>query len=166
MSKKNNKLIEGHSGNNSSRSALANRPLSNISSCSSCVDRSKNDLSLIKPYYGNKGNYGEDNSYGYYAIGGLGGLGLINNYVPDNNDIPVVIQKNKDQYDVLEDEIGNETDIFNSNINSNSNNNWTDLSYTSSNKNEKPKMDYITTFYIGSISIVALFIVFRAMHIR
>jgi hypothetical protein len=157
MSKINNNIIEGHSGKGC-ESALANRPLPNISSCSSCVDKSKNDLSLVKPYYGSKGNYGENNSYGYYAIGGLGGLGLVDNYTSEKSDIPVVIQKSRDQYIVLENEVGNETDLYN--IDS-INDNWTDLSYTSSNKNEKPKMDFITTFYIGSISIVALFIVFR-----
>jgi hypothetical protein len=159
LNNNNKKIIEGHS-NKGSNLALANRPLPDKSRCSSCIEKSKNDLSLIKPYYGNKGNYGEENSYGYYAVGGLGGLGLINNYVSDNNDIPVVIQKNRDQYVVLENEIGNETYDYNID------NNWIDLSYRSPDTITKPKMDYITTFYIGSISIVALFIVYRATLVK
>lgn len=149
-----NKLIEGHSGNNYNSSALANRPLPGKKQCSSCIDKSKNDSSLIKPYYGGNSDY---KTVGGYAISGIGGLELIDSYknTEYGYDIPVIIKKNKEQYIVLENEIGNDidVDIFDDK--------WSDLSYISPKIEKKNKMDFITTFYIGSISIVALFIIYR-----
>jgi len=150
-----NKLIEGHSGNNYNNSALANRPLPGKKQCSSCIDKSKNDSSLIKPYYG----YNDYKTVGGYAISGIGGLELIDSYKNTDYgyDIPVIIKKNRDQYIVLENEIGNDIDVELYN----NDDKWSDLSYISPKIKKEEKMDFVTTFYIGSISIVALFIIYR-----
>ena len=99
-----------------------------------CLKEGRNDLTKVKPYY-NNGEFQQ-------STGNV------------DKEIPVIIKKNRDQYLVLE----NKTD---DNVYVDS---WADLPKTEKNESKKPKMDWVTQFYTGSISIVALFIVFRMIQ--
>jgi hypothetical protein len=132
-----NKLIEGYTNIDS---ALANRPLEGTKHECPCKMTTRNDLSSIKPYYNN---------------------GEFQSTVSNNNEkeIPVIIKKNRDQYLVLENKIDSSTenDIY---VDS-----WADLpSNTNNDSQKKPTRDFITQFYFGSISIVALFVIFRMIQ--
>ena len=119
-------------------SALANRPLEGIKHECPCKMAGRNDLSSVKPFY-DDGEYSssisDDSSKG----------------------IPVIIQKHRNQYFVLQDAGNN-----NSNVYSDS---WADIPTENDTETKKtPKMDVITQFYFGSLSVVALFIVFRMIQ--
>lgn len=134
-----NKLIEGYvdlHGN----SALANRPLPSIKQCP-CSVKTRNDLSNIKPNYDNNNNF----SSSEYS----------------DKSIPVVIKRYRDRYYVLEnkDDSMENGDVYNDN--------WADLSSTpniSKDENNDQKMNLTTRFYYGSISIIALYILFRTIQ--
>ena len=99
-----------------------------------CLKEGRNDLTKVKPYY-NNGEFQQ-------STGNV------------DKEIPVIIKKNRDQYLVLE----NKTD---DNVYVDS---WADLPKTEIKESKKPKMDWVTQFYTGSISVVALFIVFRMIQ--
>jgi hypothetical protein len=117
--------------------ALANRPLPSTKQCP-CLMNGKNDLSKVKPYYDN---------------GEFQGSADIS-----NKEIPVIIKKSRDQYLVLENKT---KDYENNDVYIDT---WADLPTNKKNGPEKPKMDRVTQFYLGSISIVALFVFFRLIQ--
>jgi len=133
-----NELIEGYANMNTLEPALANRPLDGIKNECPCKMDTRNDLSSVKPYYNN----GESQS-------------SVSN--DNKKEIPVIIQKYRSQYLVLEENGTNENVYVDS---------WADLplSKDKNESNQKPKMDYISQFYFGSISVVALFVVFRMIQ--
>ena len=124
--------------------ALANRPFNNIKNECPCKLATKNDLSSVKPYYSES-----DVQKTSFSTGNLSGDG--------GREIPVIIKKNRGQYMVLEktEEDKNE-DVY---IDS-----WGDLPVISSQKPEKVRVDVITQFYIASLSVIALYVVFRMIQ--
>ena len=72
-------------------------------------------------------------------------------------EIPVVLQKNRNQYFALNDTGNKNEDV---NVYSDS---WADIPTEKEIKKTK-KMDVVTQFYFGSLSIVALFVVFRMIQ--
>ena len=83
------------------------------------------------------------------------------NYNNDNDKIiPVTISKEKNQYIVLEEDLlfgerEHENDVIPEQ--------YITLPEKST-KNEKPKMDLITQFYIGSLTVVGLFVFYRLIQ--
>ena len=75
-----------------------------------------------------------------------------------NKEIPVIIKKHRDQYLVLEN---NAKDYENNDVYIDS---WADLSTNKKDESIKPKMDRVTQFYLGSITVVALFVFFRLIQ--
>ena len=150
--KKINELIEGYVNTDNGNLALANRPLPSVKQCP-CLKEGRNDLTKVKPYY-NNGEFQQ-------SIGNAPGVmplySLTTSYDDRSNsdkEIPVIIKKNRDQYLVLV----NKTD---DNVYVDS---WADLPKTQKKESKTPKMDWVTQFYTGSISVVALFIVFRMIQ--
>lgn len=130
-----NEIIEGYTNIDAVSLPLANRPLPQIKQCP-CAKENRNDLSKVKPYY-NTGEFQKSTGN-------------------PMNEIPVIIQKNRDQYLVLEEK---RDDVeANANVYADS---WADKK-----KGEpiQPKMDMATQFYVGSLSVVALFIFFRVIQ--
>jgi len=137
-----NELIEGYSNIEESRGrpnelALANRPLPSKKQCP-CLMNQRNDLSKVKPYYDNGDFQGSADA--------------------SNKEIPVIIKKNRDQYLVLENKT---KDYENNDVYIDT---WADLPSNKKKEPEKPKMDRVTQFYLGSISVVALFVFFRLIQ--
>lgn len=116
-------------------SALANRPLEGIKHECPCKMAGRNDLSSVKPFY-NDGEYSSSVSN------------------DRSKEIPIILQKHRNQYFALQDG-GNNSDVYSDS--------WADIPTEQKVKKEK-KMDVITQFYFGSLSIVALFIVFRMIQ--
>ena len=116
-------------------SALANRPLEGIKHECPCKMVGRNDLSSVKPFY----------SDGEYTSS-------VSN--DRSKEIPIILQKHRNQYFALQDTVNN-SDVYSDS--------WADIPTEQKVKNEK-KMDVITQFYFGSLSIVALFIVFRMIQ--
>jgi hypothetical protein len=120
-------------------SALANRPLEGIKHECPCKMAGRNDLSSVKPFY-------DDGEYS----------SSISN--DSSKGIPVIIQKHRNQYFVLQD-------ARNNNDNNVYSDSWADIPTENDKETKKtPKMDVITQFYFGSLSVVALFIVFRMIQ--
>jgi hypothetical protein len=137
-----NEMIEGYSNIEGPmvkphELALANRPLPSTKKCP-CLMNGKNDLSRIKPYYDNGEFHGSADI--------------------SNKEIPVIIKKSRDQYLVLENKT---KDYENNDVYIDT---WADLPSNKKKDPEKPKMDRVTQFYLGSISIVALFVFFRLIQ--
>jgi hypothetical protein len=127
-----NEMIEGYTNIDSANStnlALANRPLPSKKQCP-CLKEGRNDLKQVKPYYDNNDFKKSTNS--------------------SDNETPVIIKKQRDQYFVLENET--DDDVYNDS--------WADLPA----KKENHKMNWVTQFYFGSLSIVSLFVVFRMIQ--
>ena len=122
--------------------ALANRPLNGITHECPCKMASRNDLSSVKPYYSE--------------------TDIVVEVVSDGGrEVPVIIQKSREQYLVLEKKADADTD---DNVYVDS---WGDLPANGSGGATPPgkiKLDSITQFYIASLSVVALFVVFRMIQ--
>jgi hypothetical protein len=133
--KKINELIEGYNNIDGDILALANRPLPSVKQCP-CLKEDRNDLSKVKPYYSN-GEFQKSTGN-------------------TDKEIPIIIKKNRDQYLVLESKTDDNVYV----------DSWADLPKNNeeSEKAKKPKMDWITQFYVGSLSVVALFVVFRMIQ--
>jgi hypothetical protein len=134
-----NKLIEGYVDLHNDP-ALANRPLPTMKQCP-CSVNTRNDLSKVKPNYNDNKNFGSLN----YS----------------DNGIPVVIQRHRDRYYVLDnkDNSMENGDVYKDD--------WAELSsrsQTTKEENKGQKMDIITRFYYGSIYVVALYVIFRAIQ--
>ena len=99
-----------------------------------CLKEGRNDLSKVKPYY-NNGEFQKSTGN-------------------SDKEIPVIIKKKRDQYMVIENKSDDNVYV----------DSWADLPKTDKKESNKPKMDRITQFYVGSISVVALFIVFRMIQ--
>jgi hypothetical protein len=132
--------------------ALANRPLPSVKQCP-CLKEGRNDLSKVKPYY-NDGEFKQ-------SIGSSSGMiplsSLTSTYVDKSNsdkEIPVIIKKKRDQYLVLESKTDDNVYV----------DSCADLPKTEKKESNQPKMDRVTQFYVGSISVVALFVVFRMIQ--
>ena len=119
-------------------SALTNRPLEGMKHECPCKMNGRNDLSSVKPFY-------NDNEYS---------SSVSNDRLKE---IPVVLQKNRNQYFALNDTGNKNEDV---NVYSDS---WADIPTEKEIKKTK-KMDVVTQFYFGSLSIVALFVVFRMIQ--
>lgn len=136
--KKINELIEGYTNITPLDSALANRPLDAIKNECPCKMQTRNDLTQVKPYF----NDGEFQS------------SLSND---SKKEIPVIIQKYRNQYLVLEEDKNKDDNVYADT--------WAEPpSDKDENNVSKPKMDFVTRFYFGSISVVALFVVFRMIQ--
>jgi len=136
--KKINELIEGYTNITPLDSALANRPLDGIKHECPCKMQTRNDLTHVKPYFDN----GEFQS----SVSS-----------DSKKEIPVIIQKHRNQYLVLEDNKKKDEDVYSDN--------WAEPPLEKDRDGvSKPKMDLITRFYFGSISVVALFVVFRMIQ--
>lgn len=132
--------------------ALANRPLPSVKQCP-CLKEGRNDLSKVKPYYNN----GEFQQSIPSSSGVIPLSSLTTTYVDKSNsdkEIPVIIKKKRDQYLVLESKTDDNVYV----------DSWADLPKTEIKEQKQPKMDRVTQFYVGSISVVALFIVFRMIQ--
>jgi hypothetical protein len=179
-----NELIEGYANVDSGTLALANRPLPSVKQCpclhhsalkmpngnvtfnSFVADESalqmrkgvkegRNDLTKVKPYYNGQGasllttNLIDDrrssDKFGEEFQQSIGN---------SDKEIPVIIKKKKDQYLVLESKTDDNVYV----------DSWADLPKTEIKEQKQPKMDRVTQFYVGSISVVALFIVFRMIQ--
>jgi len=127
-----NSLIEGYVDLHGDP-ALANRPLPPIKQCPCSVD-TRHDLSHVKANY--DGNYTSSSS--------------------QNTAIPVVIQRHKDNYYVLENKDYNSMEEGNVYEDK-----WLDIP---KEQKEEKKMGIVTQFYYGSISVVALYVVFRMIQ--
>ena len=137
-----NEMIEGYSNIDEGKGrpielALANRPLPSKKQCP-CLINGKNNLTGVKPYYNNGEFQGSVDA--------------------SNKEIPVIIKKHRDQYLVLEN---NAKDYENNDVYIDS---WADLPTNKKDEPVKPKMDRVTQFYLGSITVVALFVFFRLIQ--
>jgi hypothetical protein len=120
--------------------ALANRPLNGITHECPCKMASRNDLSSVKPYYSE--------------------TDIVVEVVSDGGrEVPVIIQKSREQYLVLEKKADTDTD---DNVYVDS---WGDLPTNGHDTvPTKIKLDSIAQFYIASLSVIALFVVFRMIQ--
>jgi hypothetical protein len=122
--------------------ALANRPLNGITHECPCKMASRNDLSSVKPYYSE--------------------TDIVVEVVSDGGrEVPVIIQKSREQYLVLEKKADTDTDdsVY---VDS-----WGDLPVNGAEGAShlgKIKLDSIAQFYIASLSVIALFVVFRMIQ--
>ena len=99
-----------------------------------CLKEGRNDLTKVKPYY-NNGEFQQSTGN-------------------SDKEIPVIIKKKRDQYLVLESKTDDNVYV----------DSWADLPKTEKKQSKQPKMDRVTQFYVGSISVVALFVVFRMIQ--
>lgn len=134
-----NRLIEGYVDLHGD-TALANRALPPIKQCPCSVD-TRHDISHVKPNY-------SDNNMKYVSS--------------SNSSIPVVIKRYNDGYHVLENKDGN--DIESNQVKWNDFSNEDSSSSSTSSSAKSPKMGTITQFYYGSISVVALYVVYRMIQ--
>jgi len=122
--------------------ALANRPLNGITHECPCKMASRNDLSSVKPYYSE--------------------TDIVVEVVDDSGrEVPVIIQKSREQYLVLEKKADADAD---ENVYVDS---WGDLPVNGAEGATPPgkiKLDSIAQFYIASLSVIALFVVFRMIQ--
>lgn len=128
--------------------ALANRPLPGIHKCNCALDE-RHNLNNIKPSY----DIGET----YHSFNDSG------------KEIPVVIKKNFNGYYVLENKDGYYDDVEENIYNDIWNNRDPSISKPvelnmENNPSKKVKMNMVTQFYVGSLSIVGLYILYRVIQ--
>lgn len=121
--------------------ALANRPLNGITNECPCKMASRNDLASVKPYYSETDIT----------------IGVVSDGLDGGREVPVIIQKSREQYLVLEKKAEVDDNVY---VDS-----WGDLPTNGHDTvPAKIKLDGITQFYIASLSVVALFVVFRMIQ--
>lgn len=155
----NKKNTEG-SAPHMNKIALANRPLSNptlpiqCDSCSSHIQssttsyfKSSNGIDLLNPRVASIGN-----RYTHQ----------------EEEPISVIMNKNKhgdnQVIDVLTDDHANDSDYYIGDLTTHNEDESKEYKYTKMNKPESDKMDVTTQIYIGSITVVALFLVYRLLQ--